>query len=347
MTGSRYWSDHEVMQADPVIADGSESTNPPTFSWSNGATCSWTLVDYSGVDPLHPIDAALGLTNTTGYSFDTTAPSVDAHAGDTLVNIWMSKGGTQPYSREDPSESVRANVNSNDTNLPQIMVADQKVLSTGATGTEEMHEHDWTFDQRGFSIALNAAACFMPGTMVRTPRGEVAVETLAHGDCVITTDGRAEKVSWIGRQTISMRFADPLRVLPIRIKAGALGENVPSRDLLLSPDHAILVGEVLIQAGALVNGTSIVRETKVPQTFTYYHVELDDHSLILAEDVPAETFVDNVDRLAFDNWAEHQALYPEGRQIGEMPYPRAKAFRQVPKAIRALLAERAERNGLV
>ena len=60
-------------------------------------------MDYSGVDPLHPIDAALGLTNTTGYSFDTTAPSVDAHAGDTLVNIWMSKGGTQPYSREDPS----------------------------------------------------------------------------------------------------------------------------------------------------------------------------------------------------------------------------------------------------
>ena len=105
----------------------------------------------------------------------------------------------------------------------------------------------------------------MPGTMVRTPRGEVAVETLARGDCVMTTDGRAEKVSWIGRQTVSLRFADPLRVLPIRIKAGALGENVPSRDLLLSPDHAILVGEVLIQAGALVNGTSIVRETKVPR----------------------------------------------------------------------------------
>jgi hypothetical protein len=208
-----------------------------------------------------------------------------------------------------------------------------------------MTEKYWTINQRGFSIALNAALCFMPGTMIRTPGGEVAVEMIACGDHVMTTDGRTEKVSWIGRQTVSLRFADPLRVLPIRIKAGALGEDVPSRDLLLSPDHAILVGEVLIQAGALVNGTSIVRETNVPQTFTYYHVELDDHSLILAENVPAETFVDNVDRLAFDNWAEHQALYPEGRQINEMPYPRAKAFRQVPKAIRALLAERAERLG--
>ncbi len=47
-----------------------------------------------------------------------------------------------------------------------------------------------------------------------------------------------------------------------------------------------------------------MRESKVPVTYTYYHVELDDHSLILAENVPAETFVDNVDRLGFDNWDE-------------------------------------------
>src|SRR5271156_1251736 len=102
----------------------------------------------------------------------------------------------------------------------------------------------------------------------------------------------------------------------------------------------LLVDDVLIQAGALVNGTSIVRETSVPETFTYYHVELDDHSLIFAENTPAETFVDNVDRLAFDNWQEHEALYPEGKPIIEMPYPRAKAHRQVPREIRKLLAER-------
>jgi hypothetical protein len=112
------------------------------------------------------------------------------------------------------------------------------------------------------------------------------------------------------------------------------------RDLLLSPDHAILIDDVLVQAGALVNDTSIVRETNVPMTYTYHHVELDDHSLILAEDVPAETFVDNVDRLAFDNWDEHEALYPNGKPIAEMPYPRAKAYRQVPKAMRHLLSAR-------
>ena len=81
--------------------------------------------------------------------------------------------------------------------------------------------------------------------------------------------------------------------------------------------------------------------------FVYYHVELDDHSLILAENTPAETFVDNVDRLNFDNWAEHEALYPEGKPIVELPYPRAKSRRQVPVDIRVAIAARAEAMGAV
>jgi hypothetical protein len=85
----------------------------------------------------------------------------------------------------------------------------------------------------------------------------------------------------------------------------------------------------LIQAGALLNGISIIRETNLPTIFVYYHVEVDDHSLILAENTPAETFVDNVDRLGFDNWAEHEALHPNGKPIKELPYPHAKSHRQV------------------
>jgi Hint domain len=189
--------------------------------------------------------------------------------------------------------------------------------------------------------------CFMAGTLIRTPNGEVAVEVLKRGDLVVTSDGRSLPVSWLGRQTVSTIFSDKLRVLPIRIKAGALSESVPARDLLVSPDHAILVEGALIQAGALINGSSIVRERNVPTVFTYYHVEVDDHALILAENTPAETFIDNVDRLGFDNWAEHQVLYPEGKPISELPYPRAKAHRQVPVNIRVKLAERAQLIGAV
>ena len=323
------------------IADAGDASGNFTFTWASGALCSWTLMDYSGVNTSAPIDAFSSQTNDAGYSNDTTAPSlVTTNAGDTLVNIWVSNGGSNPYVG-DPSTNVRVSTDSNSSTLPEIMAADKTLSSSGLTSSDVMTQLYGSVDQRGFSIALNCALCFMPGTMIMTPCGEVQVETIVRGAYVTTTDGRAEKVSWIGRQTVDTRFADPLRVLPVRIKAAALGDNVPSRDLLLSPDHAILVGDVLIQAGALVNGTSIVTETNVPLTFTYYHVELEDHSLILAENVPAETFIDNVDRLAFDNWQQHKALYPEGRSIVEMPYPRAKAHRQVPRAIRKQLAERA------
>jgi hypothetical protein len=131
-----------------------------------------------------------------------------------------------------------------------------------------------------------------------------------------------------------------MRVLPVRIRPGALAENVPSRDLFVSPDHALLVDGVLIQAGSLVNGSSIARFSDVPVTFTYYHVELHDHSLVLAQNTPAETFIDHVARRAFDNWAEYEALYPASQSITEMRLPRAKAARQVPQATRTRLAAR-------
>jgi hypothetical protein len=227
-------------------------------------------------------------------------------------------------------------------------VANNKITLTDAAG---ISSQTYTF-AAGTSVANiqlsdvsgvdTLTICFMTGTLVRTPDGEVAIETLKHGDLVLTSDGFAKPVNWLGKQTVSTRFADPVRSYPIRVKAGALAENVPSRDLLVSPDHALLVDGVMVHAGALVNGTSIIREGDVPEIFVYYHVELDDHSLILAENTPAETFVDNVDRMNFDNWSEFEALYPEGKRVSELPYPRAKARRQVPVYIRVALAERAE-----
>jgi hypothetical protein len=192
---------------------------------------------------------------------------------------------------------------------------------------------------------LDCTICLLAGTMVATAAGGAAIEDLRPGDLVLTHDGREAPVLWVGRQTVSRRFADPLRSLPIRIKAGALGENLPARDLLVSPCHALLVDDVLVQAGALINGTSIVRETAMPETFLYYHVELADHAMILAEGVPAETFVDNVGRLAFDNWEEHLALFPEGREIDELPQPRVQSARQLPAAIADRLAARAAEIG--
>jgi len=185
--------------------------------------------------------------------------------------------------------------------------------------------------------------CFLAGTLIATPSGERPVEDLAIGDLVLGADGRTLPVRWVGRQTVSALFADPRSSFPIRITAGALGENTPARDLLVSPDHAMLIEGLLVQASALVDGVAIRREPAPAARFTYFHLEFDDHALVLAEGAPAESFVDNVTRRRFDNFAEYAALYgDEAPTIAEQERPRVKSARQLPCAVRARLAARAE-----
>lgn len=98
---------------------------------------------------------------------------------------------------------------------------------------------------------------------------------------------------------------------------------------------------VRVARGALVNGTTIAIEpvANLPKHVTYYHVETDDHDVILANGTAAETFVDHIGRRAFDNIAEYAALYGNERSIAEMPLPRVSAAQLVPTAIRERLAD--------
>jgi hypothetical protein len=187
--------------------------------------------------------------------------------------------------------------------------------------------------------AADFTVCFLAGTAVACPGGARPVEDLAVGDLVLTADGGVRPVRFVGRQTFATLFADPRRTRPVHIDAGALGEGLPLRDLCVSPDHALLVDGVLVQAGALVNGTTVAPMTDLPERFTYFHVELDDHALILAEGVPAETFVDNVTRRRFDNYADYEALYGDHTPtIAELALPRIKSARQLPQEVRRRLA---------
>jgi hypothetical protein len=193
-----------------------------------------------------------------------------------------------------------------------------------------------------WSLASNTPNCFLAGTHIATVTGDVAIEDLKSGDLVFTAEGDAEPVRWVGRTMVARTFADPVKSFPIRIRAGALAEGLPKADLLVSPDHALFLDGILVQAGALVNGVSIVQERWMPQFFTYFHVELAEHSLVLAEGVAAETFIDNVDRFAFDNWQDRPDQSGEPAPLREMSYPRAKSERQVPKALRTRLLDRAQ-----
>ena len=173
-------------------------------------------------------------------------------------------------------------------------------------------------------------ACFLAGTFICTPEGEVAVEALQAGDLVMTISGLAKPVLWVGRRQVETSRAHPLTDTPICIQAHALGLNMPMRDLYVSPDHAFLIDGVLVQAGALVNGVTIARTRDLPETFTYFHVELEEHDFLYAEGLPAETYLDNGTREGFDNAAEFPG---RGRPAEEMDMPRVKSRRQLPKML--------------
>ena len=142
-------------------------------------------------------------------------------------------------------------------------------------------------------------ACYCAGTRIRTARGEIQVEELTIGDQVVTHSGAVESIRWIGTRSYAGRFL-----------AGSLGRGLPTRDLLVSPKHAMLLDGVLVAAELLVNGVTIVRECSAAR-IDYFHIELAQHDAIWAEGVASETYVDDENRGIFHNAQSFATLYPD------------------------------------
>jgi hypothetical protein len=138
----------------------------------------------------------------------------------------------------------------------------------------------------------------------------MAVEALRPGDRVRCVLGEAAEAIWIGHRRIDCtRHPNPAAVWPVRVRAGAFAVGVPRRDLLLSPDHAVFADHVLIPVKHLINGTTVAQEQC--DSVTYYHIELPRHDVLLAEGLPAESYLDTGDRANFANGGKVVALYPE------------------------------------
>ena len=172
-------------------------------------------------------------------------------------------------------------------------------IDSGRSPLTEKNGNGSKVSNAGAQAAAAQIPCFAAGTRIATPEGPVAVEALCVGDrAVLAEGGKCEPIVWIGTRTVDCRrHPKPETIWPIRVSAGAFGENVPARDLYLSPDHAVFVNDVLVPVKLLVNGTSIaqVRRDQV----TYYHVELPEHAVILAEGLPVESYLDVGDRANF------------------------------------------------
>ena len=153
--------------------------------------------------------------------------------------------------------------------------------------------------------------CFLIGTRILTPRGEVPVEELTIGDLVDTLNGPLP-VKWIGRRTFKKVASSPWHksVAPIRVARFALHDQYPHRDLYLSPGHSLFVDGVLIPVKHLVNDRSVARaEMDDREVIEYFHIELETHEVIFAEGTPAETLLVTTGREGFANFVEYERLY--------------------------------------
>lgn len=143
-------------------------------------------------------------------------------------------------------------------------------------------------------------ACFTPGTLIATPRGEVAVEELRPGDRVITRDNGIQDIRWSSARKVDhgILVANP-HIRPILIGQGSLGNGLPERDMMVSPNHRMLVSrdrtqihfddsEALVAAKHLV-GARGIREVDCGGT-TYIHFMFDRHEVVLANGAWTESF---------------------------------------------------------
>jgi collagen type I alpha len=157
---------------------------------------------------------------------------------------------------------------------------------------------------------IDTIQCFASGTLIATPDGQRSVETLQPGDLVTTASGKVAPIVFAGYRHVPCRHHPaPEKVWPVRVRAGAFGPGLPARDLILSPDHAVFLDDVLIPIRHLINGRSIVQESR--EQVTYHHIELPRHDLLLAEALPVESFLDTGGRASFANGGAVTTLHPD------------------------------------
>ena len=151
-----------------------------------------------------------------------------------------------------------------------------------------------------FSNIEKVVICFTPGTLIATPKGEKPVESLTVGDRVITRDNGIQEIRWMGQRNLNaMELAKARHMRPVLIRKGSLGNGLPERDMMLSPNHRVLVAndktalyfdesEVLVAAKHLT-GLDGVDEVEVGQV-TYLHMMFDHHEVVLSDGAWTESF---------------------------------------------------------
>jgi len=283
-------------------------------------------------DPAIVVDAAALPAGGT-----LTNPIDGFAAGDTIDLVGL------PYVTGATSASI---VDANGTLQVTDGANTDTLTLTGVRQTQQFQTFDDGASSHG--TLVEEVPCYCRGTRILADRGEVAVENLRVGDLIVTASGALRPVLWIGYRSIDIsRHPNPAAVRPVRVAAGAFGEGLPRRNLWLSPGHSVASEGALMPISCLINGRSVAQIEQ--DTVEYWHVELDAHDVILAEGLPAESYLDCGNRTAFANGGAFVEAHPDFRpkHWAETSLPLMKQEPPVVRTKARLLARLAEQGDCV
>ena len=157
----------------------------------------------------------------------------------------------------------------------------------------------------GGNLVVNGGAldiCFLAGTLILTPSGEVPIEKLTAGDEIITYDWenkkqKIQKLIWVGHKKNTFRYGQPddLSGYPVRICKNAIADGIPHKDLLVTAEHSLFFEGMFIPARMLVNGSSIFYDHTMT-SYDIFHIETEKHSVIWSDGALSESYLDTGNR---------------------------------------------------
>lgn len=155
----------------------------------------------------------------------------------------------------------------------------------------------------GSDITNSPVICFLSGTMINTINGYVAVEDIQINDQIVTYNGLVKgykSVIWKGYNTVNVNknLNDDKAGYPVRVLKNAIADGVPFKDLLITPEHCLFFNGHFVPAYMLINGTSIYYDHSITE-YTYYHIETEEHSVIMADGMLTESYLDTGNRHGF------------------------------------------------
>lgn len=157
----------------------------------------------------------------------------------------------------------------------------------------------------GYAINVSESSCFLAGSMIQTPKEEIPVEQLVIGDQVCVYDWIKNKeitrsVCWVGnaKTIVNSKLPDDKAGYPVRICKDAIAKMVPYKDLLVTAEHCLFFEGKFVPARMLVNGSTICYDYSITE-HTYYHFETEEHSVIWANGMLTESYLDTGSRSSF------------------------------------------------